>query len=284
MTNPSRVQVETLLSHLEELWSNLDELFSGLGPEGWATPHGKDWVYADLPFHLAYFDREMVAYPLQQGPSMPANEQTSIPTIDAINAWNEENFAQRPNDQTVEQSLEGMRANRDIIRQEAAKLTDADLGRLCWMPLAGMGWIPAGFILAGCRQHTWGEFIQLRLLMGRETPASSAPVTHGALEAYMGLMPWALNRDAAATADFTLVMAFTQPGVGPWTIHVADGDCTISSGGTEEADLTITQSPESWAKTWYHLHDPAEAMQSGEIQVSNFEALGTFATLFPPPA
>ncbi len=120
--------------------------------------------------------------------------------------------------------------------------------------------------------------------MGRDTPASSAPVTHGAFEAYMGLMPWALNRDAAASADCTLVMAFTQPGVGPWTIHVANGECTITSGTADDADLTITQSPESWAKTGYHLHDPAEAMRSGEIQVRSFEALDTFATLFPPPA
>jgi putative sterol carrier protein len=76
-------------------------------------------------------------------------------------------------------------------------------------------------------------------------------------------------------------MAFTDPGVGAWTVRVADGAATVSEGETTEADLVITQSTDSFEKTRQGIQDPAEAMQSGQVQVSDFDNLAIFGQLFP---
>jgi putative sterol carrier protein len=76
-------------------------------------------------------------------------------------------------------------------------------------------------------------------------------------------------------------MAFTDPGVGAWTIQITDGSATVAEGAAADADLVITQSSETFEKTFRGIQDPAEAMQSGAVLVSNFESLATFGQLFP---
>jgi hypothetical protein len=97
----------------------------------------------------------------------------------------------------------------------------------------------------------------------------------------MGFFPVKLNRAQAAQTRFTLAMAFSGPGGGTWTVSVADGACAVSEGQPAQADLVLTQSPESFMKTRLELHDPVAAMQTGEIAVQGFEHMGTFAALFP---
>jgi hypothetical protein len=54
-------------------------------------------------------------------------------------------------------------------------------------------------------------------------------------------------------------------------------------GRSEDADLVMTQDAVSFVKTWNQMWDPAEGIQSGRIEVSDFDALKTFGALFPPP-
>ena len=89
------------------------------------------------------------------------------------------------------------------------------------------------------------------------------------------------NKTAVGGQQFTAVLAFTDPGVGVWTIQVADGAATVSEGDAVNADLVITQSAEAFEKYIRRTQTPAQAIQSGEIQVSDFESLATFGQLFP---
>ena len=47
--------------------------------------------------------------------------------------------------------------------------------------------------------------------------------------------------------------------------------------------LVFTQDAASFVKTWNQMWDPAEGIQSGRVEVSDFDALKTFGALFPPP-
>ncbi len=279
----NRSEIEKISANVEELWGHFDTLFDSLGPDDWSRPHGKDWVFADLPFHLAYFDREIVAEPLESGKRMPKEKQEVLSTFSKIGAWNERNFAARPADQTVEESISQMHGSRDAIRTAVEKLTDDDLDQPVWMSLGGFGWVPIRLALIGCCQHSWNEFVQFRIIVGRDEPVPSGTATHAALAAYMQLYPWMVNRELAATTPFKVAMEFTDDGVGPWTIVVADGDAHVEDGVNPGADLTFTQSSVSFVKTWNQMRDPAEAIETGEVKVSDMSKMGLFSEMFQPP-
>ena len=76
-------------------------------------------------------------------------------------------------------------------------------------------------------------------------------------------------------------MAFKDPGVGEFKIRVASNEAVLESGAAPDPDLVITQSATKFLKSWTGMHDPAEAMQAGQIQMSDFESLGVFGALFP---
>lgn len=64
-----------LLADLEGLWQRFDELVWTLGPDDWSGKHGKHWTFADVPYHLAYFDLDVIATAIRRGLHVPASEQ-----------------------------------------------------------------------------------------------------------------------------------------------------------------------------------------------------------------
>jgi putative sterol carrier protein len=83
--------------------------------------------------------------------------------------------------------------------------------------------------------------------------------------------------------DFSVVYEFTDRALSPITLRVKDGAATAGHGRPEDADLLITQSAETFEKVFRGIQSPMDAMQSGEMRVSNMETLGTFGVLFPTP-
>ncbi len=283
MNNPARTQLENLMAHVEEMWAHLGTLFDDLkAGNGWTHQHGAEWTFADVPYHLAYCNRDIVASGLQYGAKFPEAEQELLASPEAIGAWNARKFAERPAGQTAAQSVAQWRDSCAQIRQLTAEMDDADLDSPFWMPLMA-GWTTARAGLDFCRAHDWSEFTQLRIHMGREQSVPSAGVTRNYLRGAMGFFPLFLNPEEAAGQQFTAVMAFTDPGVGAFTIQVADGAATIQEGHAPQADLVMTQSATTFEKTLRRILDPAEAIQSGQLQVSDFEQLATFGRLFPMP-
>lgn len=123
----SRTRIDALLADYERLWDTLDALLDGLTADDWTRAFGKAWSYADLPYHLAYFDRELVAYYLGHGQDLTDSDRWLMDDEGKVDAWNARMFARRPAGQTVSQTLAGMLAARDDVRQAVAKLTDAGL-------------------------------------------------------------------------------------------------------------------------------------------------------------
>ena len=283
MSTQSRTQIDELMSHIEETWSNLSTLFDDLAAgNGWDQKHGPDWTFAELPYHLAYCNQEILIRGIKAGPNLPDGEQELLASADAINAWNARKFAERPAGQTAAQSVSQWRRTCDEIRQLTSEMTDTDLDRPFWMPLF-FGWrdVREGFLFT--RAHDWGEFMQLRIYMGREDPIPSAGVTRAYLKRMLGSFPLFFNPEAAAGRQFTVVMAFADPGVGAFSFQVADGAVAFVESRLPQADLVMTQSAETFLKTLTGMLDPAEAIQSGLVQVNDLDSLATFGQLFPLP-
>ena len=280
MSTQKRIQLEMLTVQIEEMWAHQDSLFNRLNEtDGWGQKHGADWTFADVPYHLAYCNRDIVVRGLELGPDYPEAEQELLASPEALNAWNTRKFAERPDDQTVAQSLAQLADSQQAIRRITAGMNDADLARPCWQPVF-MSWGTAMHLLMFCVVHDWSEFTQLRIHMGLSEPTPSPAITRAYLGTMLSFFPMFLNKEAA-NGPFTTVMAFTDPGVGAWTIEVADGEASLSYGTAENPDLVLTQSSETFEKSFRGIHNPADAIQSGEIQVSNFESLATFGQLFP---
>jgi DinB family protein len=280
MESNKRARVEARMAQLEEMWAHLDELCAGFGPDDWARRHGPDWTFADVPYHMYYFDQEFIAEAIEKGPNVPDDQRVAMRTMGDVSAWNASWFARRPSDQTPEQSLAQMRASREAIRRAVARLSDADLGRPVWFSLVSTrGWRTVEFALWVCLIHTWMEFMELRLHAQRDMPVPSPEITHIAVDGYTRLLRIFLNQEQAAKTALTAVREITGPGGGAWTIRVADGACTITEGRPAEADLVVSQSPEAYVKAPL----PIVVMKNREGQVSNWELLAIFSQLFPPP-
>jgi hypothetical protein len=273
------------LADLEELWRCLDELFASLRPGDWSCRHGQHWTFADVPYHLSYFDRDVVTYPIERGPDAPTPAQWAARSNSELSAWNEQMFAHRPPDQSLMQSLVQMQTSREALRHILDQMPESDLDRRVWFPLFVGGWVPARAVLAACRLHTWRHVMELRLrhpgITHYPLPAPHTTTMHAALDDLMNFLPLGLDRVQAEQIRFTLSMNFSGPGGGSWTVRVADGACSVSEGPAARADLVLTQSPECFMKSCLELHDPVLALRSGEIAVQGTDNLHVFSVLFP---
>jgi hypothetical protein len=286
MSTNGRSEIKALMDQIQEMWSHQDALFNKLNEtKGWGGKHGPDWTFADVPYHLAYCNRDIIARPIEYGRDLPAGEQMAFKTPEDVNAWNARMFAARPADQTLEETLAQLQASRDEIRRATAGMTDADLDRPTWFPfqLGGVdGWMTPREPLMFCLTHDWSEFMQLRIHMGAQAPVPSAGITTQYLGGMIGMaFPMFLDRDAADGEKFTAVFDFSDPGVSPFAIRVQDGAATVEPGKPAGADLVMTESAETFEKTFRGIDTFPDLIQSGAIQVSNMDGLAKFGTLFP---
>src|SRR5260370_6575710 len=237
-----------LLADLEGLWQRFDELLAALGPGDWSGKHGQHWTFTDVPFHLAYFDLEVIATAIRRGLNVPISEQV-LRTEAEQDAWNEIKFTQRPADTTPQQCLEQMWASRQAIRNVVAGLSEADLDRPVFIPLVGLGWVSVRVALETSYSHTWNHFMQLCFWMKCTTIIPGPTQTHHALSYFMASFAQNMDREQARHTRLTTVMEFYGRGGGAWTLHVAGGTCRVSEGRAAQADLVIIQSPETFVKT-----------------------------------
>ncbi len=280
METKQRTKMASRMAQLEEMWATFDELFASFAAGDWSRQHGPDWTFADVPYHMYFFDQEFIADAIEKGPNVPADQQMAMRTMGDVSAWNGKWFARRPPDQTPEQSLAQMRASREAIRRAVAPLSDADLDRPVWFSLVSMrGWRTVDFALWACLVHTWAEFMELRHYAERSALMTSPAITHIAVDGFMRLLQIFSNREQAIQTPLTVVWEITGPGGGDWTVQVADGACLITEGRSTRADLVLTQSPETFITT----HLPAAVLKNSETGVSHREKLVIFSQLFPPP-
>ena len=269
-----------LLADLEGLWQRFDELVGTLGPDDWSGKHGQHWTFTDVPFHLAYFDLDVIAIAIRRGLNVPASEQV-MRTEAEQNAWNEIKFNKRQADTTPQQCIEQMSISRQAIRDVVVGLSEADLDQLVFIPLVGLGWVSVRVALETSYSHTWNHFMQLRIWMKCTTIKPGPAQTHHALSYFMASFALNMDRERARQVRLTTVMEFSGQGGGVWTLHVANGACHISEGRAAHADLVIIQSPETFVKTRTGIENPTLALWTGKIKVRGLRNLGTFEKLFP---
>jgi putative sterol carrier protein len=269
-----------LLADLEGLWQCLDEPLGILGPDDWSGKHGPHWTFTDVPYHLAYFDLEVIAIAIRLGLNVPASGQ-GMHTGAEQDTWKEITFTKAPAGSTPQQCLEQMWASRQAIRDAIAGLSEDDFDRPAFIPLLGLGWVSVRVALETCYSHTWNHLMQLYLWMKCDMPLPGPAQTHRALSYFMASFARNLDRQKAVQTSFTAVMEFSGAGGGAWTLYITGGTCRVSEGRAAQPDLLISQSPETFVKTRTGMQQPVLALLSRKIKVRGLRKLRTFEKLFP---
>ena len=129
----NRTELDALMTQIMEMWGHQDTLFQIIGETNqWDHKHGADWTFADVPYHFAYCNHDLVS---QADATWGAicrmrNDLSFAPGPEDVHNWNAQKFAERPSGQTVDESLAELRVSRDEIRDAVADWTDdADLDR-----------------------------------------------------------------------------------------------------------------------------------------------------------
>jgi hypothetical protein len=280
-----RLIVSRLEKQLDETWNLIDELFASMSAEDWQRKHGSDWIFADLPWHLAYIDRDFVLIPTRKGPDIPERERLSFPSGAALNEWNDAMIASRPREQPVEESIQAMRIVRGECRDLIATMTDASLDEKSWFPLVILrGWRTKAMPVNFCFNHTFSHFMEARLRLGRSAPSPSPDLTHARLAGIMDLVRLGLNKDAVAATKMTIGMNFTGPGGGSWTVDVNEGDVSVEEKAASKPEIEMTQSPETFEAVAVRAINPMWAMITGKIKIKGKRNIaGFFKLLSPPP-
>ncbi len=293
MSENENIVADGLRALLEELWSALDSLFDEMSTADWQRPHGADWIFADLPYHLSYMDRLCVARPIEFGEALPVAEQLRLSSINELNAWNQGNFAARPEGQKVERSLEQMYNSRDYVRQVSAKLTDADLAKPAWFPLLNMrGFRTAQLSLGFCLGHTWQHMEEARVRHGHAGTMVRPELTHAMLDAnipgsslFLCIPGTTLFLDAgrAKELNFSFALNITGPGGGIWAFHASDEGWQVGEVESADTDLVLSQDLDTYIKIRYFISDIETLIKAGEIEVSDDQAMTLYRQLFVMP-
>jgi Mycothiol maleylpyruvate isomerase N-terminal domain len=262
----------------EALWNALDMFFDGLSAEDWGRKHGKHWTFADVPYHLAYFNR-LVADAIKRGAR--SSEEDALSTLDELNAWNNEQFSQRPAAYTPEQAVGEMRDSQLYLRR-AARESSSDSP--VWLPLLTVrGWRNTRFAVAYNYWHTWLHFTEAYLRRYDALPPLDTPLLKRGLDFHMEITSKAINRDAALHEQLIWTLTLTGAGGGQWTFVLKNGECHVVYGESSRADVMMTTDIMTYLKTSaFGIQSPLLATVMGKIKVRGLGSVGKLRKLFAP--
>jgi hypothetical protein len=293
MSGQESLEVSKIRNSLEALWASLDTLFEEMSPADWGLPHGPDWVFADVPYHLAYIDRLMVVQPIELGESLAPVDQVRLRSFNDLNAWNQANFAARPAGQTVQTSLEQMHSSRDRIRRITAEMTDVDLSRSAWFPALNMrGWRSAEIALNFCLGHTWQHMEEARVRHGHAGTMVGPDLTHALLAGdafgipgYLKVPTTTLFLDSeqAHELDFSLALDITGPGGGIWSFRASEDGWLVEEVESAGTDLVLTQDLDTYIKFRYSISDLESLVEASRIEVNDEKALSLYQQIKVEP-
>src|SRR5215510_1869742 len=149
------VDKSTILANLESIWTAIDSFYQQFSSQDWSRKHGKEWTFADMPYHLAYFNQTAL-----DGIKTDTQAQTNR-TLKEHDAWNDAHFADRPASQTGANGLDYLHATQAALREAATQLSS---DTPVFLPLAIVGgWRTMTFVLDYLLYHTWFHFTESHL-------------------------------------------------------------------------------------------------------------------------
>ena len=269
MTN----DISQALADLETIWSALDSFYQRFSPQDWGRKHGKEWTFADMPFHLAYFN-QMVVNNIRNDQA----EQAPL-TLQELNTWNNAHFAGRPASQAGARGLEYLHQTQLALKQAATQyLSETPV----FMPLIIVGgWRTLKFALEYLLAHTWVHFTESHLRYKQSLPNLPASLVHCVLDFNMEMAGSALRPADLARVNLVTVLRLTGPGGGSWTFTMQDGKCRVGKTVPTRVDAEITTDIATYMKTsTYNMQSPILALLMGKTRIKGMAGSQQFQKIF----
>jgi DinB family protein/SCP-2 sterol transfer family protein len=261
------------LADLETIWSALDSFYQNFAPQDWARRHGKDWTFADMPFHLAYFNQMVV-----NNIGNDSGQRAKF-TLQELNAWNDAHFAERPASQAGARGLEYLHETQATLKQAATQhLPETPV----FMPLIIVGgWRTLKFALEYLLAHTWLHFTESHLRYNQSLPNLPASLVHNVLDFNMEMAGGALQPSDLAGVNLATVLHLTGPGGGSWTFTMRDGKYQVEKTASTLANAEITTDIATYMKTsTYNMQSPIMALLTGKTRIKGMVSSQQFQKIF----
>ncbi|GIV80232.1 MAG: hypothetical protein KatS3mg050_4626 [Litorilinea sp.] len=269
-----------LIAEQEALWTALNRFLNRLTSAEWSHPHGKTWTFADVPYHLAIFNRLLVDA-IEQGTAVV--EPEAITTLAELDAWNQAQFARRPIGQTGRQAFDTMRSSQDALRTLLHRLLDHHgpqvLDWPVWLPILRVrGWRTLRLALEYNLWHQWFHFVEAQLRRDNTLPHLPPSLVERALNFHMELSAGAVT-PTRQVLRWTL--SLSGEGGGEWTFYVGDGGCQVEPGAVDAPDIRMETDIATYLKvSAFALQNPMLAMLKGQIKVQGLTRVGQLQRLF----
>ena len=217
------------LADLETIWTALDSFYERFSPQDWARKHGKDWTFADMPFHLAYFNQVVI-----NGIRDDHGKKAPL-TLQELNTWNNAHFTERPVSQAGAKGLAYLHETQDVLKQLATQhIPETPV----FMPLIIVGgWRTLTFALEYLLDHTWIHFTESHLRYDQSLPDLPASLTNRILNFTMEMARGALRPEDLVGVNLVTVLRLTGNGGGAWTFTMRDGKCQVEAGSTDRKSV-----------------------------------------------
>ena len=265
--------ISQTLADLETIWGALDTFYQRLAPQDCGRTHGKDWTFADMPFHLAYFNQMVI-----NGIRSDHGEKAPL-TLQELNTWNNAHFAKRSASQTGANALSSLHETQAALRHLAAQYAP---GTPVFMPLIIVGgWRTLTFALNYLLNHTWLHFTESHLRFAQRLPDLPISLVNRTLNFSMEGAAGALRPEDLVGVSLVTILRLTGDGGGSWTFTMRDGKCHIAAGSTAPADTEITTDIATYLKTSLHnMQSPLLALLMGKTRIKGLAGGQQFQKIF----
>jgi hypothetical protein len=262
-----------ILADLETIWSALDVFYQGFSPQDWSRKHGKEWTFADMPYHLAYFNQTVI-----DGIRNAHNQPAKL-TFKELNAWNNAHFAQRPASQSGAKGLDYLHATQETLREVAARHTpDTPV----FLPLIIVGgWRTLTYALEYLLDHAWVHFNESHLRFAQRLPELPASLVNRILNFSMETAAGALRPEDLTGVSLVTILRLTGDGGGTWTFTMREGQCHVATQAAPDADAEITTDIATYFKTsLYNMEHPMLALLMGKTRIKGLSGSQQFQKIF----
>ena len=142
---------------------------------------------------------------------------------------------------------------RDLIERGIVETTGSAARSPYQMTESGRALEPV--IAAVARWYLRHGLADLQVDVGRFSATSAQSIIE--------TLPFLLYEERAAGVDLTFEIRLTGLGGGVWTLHIADGTCTVSQGFASRADVRYTADARLWCGVALGIADARQLYQRG---------------------